>query len=287
MPLQFVKGQPTTIRELGFDERWLQDRINEDPSILGLGEVTVVERERTQPVGGRLDFILVDPEEDTRYEVEVMLGVLDESHIIRTIEYWDIERTRFPNLEHRAVIVAEDITNRFFNIISILNRAVPIIAIQMNTVRLEDRFIISFIKILDVADLFGAVEDGSGEQVDRAYWDKRSNPSSLAAVDGLVSLIPVSGHQARVTYNKYHIAVGTSARNFLWCHPRKNAIHCHVELLMGGDERTEWIRKLDEVGIAAGPRGRVMKLRVTAKDIKEQREILSSLVAAAEKNSHA
>ena len=40
-----------------------------------------------------------DPDEgDTYYEVEVMLGVLDESHIIRTIEYWDVERQRRPNL---------------------------------------------------------------------------------------------------------------------------------------------------------------------------------------------
>jgi hypothetical protein len=55
--------------------------------------------------------------------------------------------------------------------------------------------------------------------------------------------------------------------------------------LLGGDERTEWIRRLDEAGIAAGPRGRVMKVRVTAKDIKDQKDTLSNLLAAAEKNS--
>lgn len=47
---------------------------------------------------------------------------------------------RFPHLEHRAVIVAEDITNRFFNVISILNRAVPIIAVQMSAVKIGERF---------------------------------------------------------------------------------------------------------------------------------------------------
>jgi hypothetical protein len=46
-----------------------------------------------------------------------MLGSLDESHIIRTIEYWDIERQRRPTFEHRAVIVAERITSRFFNVL--------------------------------------------------------------------------------------------------------------------------------------------------------------------------
>ena len=48
-----------------------------------------------QASGGRIDFLLSDPETNTMYEVKVMLGRLDESHIIRTIEYWDIERRRW------------------------------------------------------------------------------------------------------------------------------------------------------------------------------------------------
>ncbi len=285
MAIQYVKGNPTTLRELGLDERWLQERITEDPSILGLGELTLIERERNQPAGGRIDFLLLDPEEETRYEVEVMLGTVDESHIIRTIEYWDVERARYPLLDHRAVIVAEEITNRFVNVISILNRAVPIIAIQMNAVRIDERFVLSFTKVLDVADLFSADEQASGEQVDRSYWEKRSNSTSLGVVDSLVSLVSASGHSPRVTYNKYHIAVGTSGRNFLWCHPRKNVTHCHIEMLMNGEERTEWVRKLDEVGVVAGPRGNVMKLRVTARELKDQQQLISELVIASENRS--
>jgi hypothetical protein len=82
-------------------------------------------REHRQPVGGRIDFLLRDPDDETYYEVEVMLGELDASHIIRTIEYWDIERQRRPNFTHNAVIVAEHITSRFFNVLRLLNRAVP------------------------------------------------------------------------------------------------------------------------------------------------------------------
>ncbi len=65
------------------------------------------------------------------YEVEVMLGRVDETHIIRSIEYWDIERRRWPTREHRAVIVAEEITTRFFNVIALFNRAIPMIAIKL------------------------------------------------------------------------------------------------------------------------------------------------------------
>ena len=78
--------------ELG--EKWVQERIADDPSILGLGDVIMKDKERLQPRAGRLDLLLQDVESNRRYEVEVQLGKTDESHIIRTLEYWDIERKR-------------------------------------------------------------------------------------------------------------------------------------------------------------------------------------------------
>ena len=50
----------------------------------------------------------------------------------RTIEYWDIERKRYPQYEHSAVIVAEDITARFLNVISLFNGQIPLMALQMS-----------------------------------------------------------------------------------------------------------------------------------------------------------
>ena len=77
-----------------YNEKWLQARIEEDPMILGLGDIQFRHTEKILVGGGRLDTILYDPESNKRYEVEIQLGKTDESHIIRTIEYWDIERKR-------------------------------------------------------------------------------------------------------------------------------------------------------------------------------------------------
>ena len=44
MPLELKKVTPTRLRLLGLDERWLQVRIEEDPSLLGLGDINVVRR---------------------------------------------------------------------------------------------------------------------------------------------------------------------------------------------------------------------------------------------------
>ena len=60
-------------------------QIAENPSILGLGDLELHDRERRQTSGSRLDLLLQN--DDQRYEVRLQLGATDESHIIRTIEY--------------------------------------------------------------------------------------------------------------------------------------------------------------------------------------------------------
>lgn len=46
--------------------------------------------------------MLKDPADNTMYEVEVMLGETDPSHIIRSIEYWDNEKRKYPQKQNFA-----------------------------------------------------------------------------------------------------------------------------------------------------------------------------------------
>ena len=139
-------------------ESWIQEQIASDPSILGIGDLILKDKERTQPRAGRLDLLLQDAESKRRYEVEVQLGKTDEAHIIRTIEYWDIERKRYPQYDHCAVIIAEDITSRFLNVIGLFNGSIPIIAIQMTALKFGDEVALIFTKVLDEMPL-GLVEE--------------------------------------------------------------------------------------------------------------------------------
>ena len=91
--LEYCESKKISLRSL-HDEKWLQDNIEKDPKIIGLGEINIIERERRQSSGGRIDYLLHDPETNTMYETEIQLGPTDERHIIRTIEYWDIEREK-------------------------------------------------------------------------------------------------------------------------------------------------------------------------------------------------
>jgi hypothetical protein len=131
--MQHVKLRQIQLKNhSSLNERWVQDVIAEDPSILGIGDVVLKDKERVHRNAGRLDLLLQEADGHGRYEVEIQLGASDESHIIRTIEYWDIERKRYPQYDHTAVIVAEDITSRFLNVISLFKGHIPIMAIQFS-----------------------------------------------------------------------------------------------------------------------------------------------------------
>ena len=147
----------------------IQQFIFDNPQVLGLGDLTPIRREKTQPAGGRLDILMAD-DNDTRYEIEIQLGATDPSHIIRTIEYWDNERKRYPQYDHCAVIVAEEITGRFMNVIQLFNGSIPLIALQMQATKIGDDIQLSFVKVLDRISL-GTDEEEETEPTDRNYWE--------------------------------------------------------------------------------------------------------------------
>jgi len=282
--MEYKKANSVKLRDAGKDERWLQDRIDEDPSILGLGDLTVFRREKIQAGKGRIDFVLSDPDnEDLRYEVEVMLGKLNESHIIRAIEYWDIERRRYPSLDHRAVIVAEDITNRFFNVIGLMNKSIPIIAVQLNAFTHENNLFLNFVKVLDLTETMDEEEEPQ-EGADRKYWEGRAHHNSIAVVDALIGIIRYTS-EPRVTYNKTHIAIGTTGRNFMWCHPRK-AQHLRLGIRVGED-REGFIKKFEDVGIqcSKGHLSERVKLTLITKEVEENKELIAEVLSIAEEVS--
>jgi hypothetical protein len=93
--------------------------------------------------------LLEDDSGDRRYEVELMHGSTDESHLILTIEYWDIERRKWPGYDHTAVLIPEELAARFPNAISSFSGSIPIIAIQVNGLGFDGKPIPHFTKVLD------------------------------------------------------------------------------------------------------------------------------------------
>jgi hypothetical protein len=266
MVLELKKVTPVLLRDVGLDERWLQDRIKDDPSILGLGDLEIVSREHRQPAGGRIDFLMRNSE--SYYEVEIMLGAIDESHIIRSIEYWDVERQRRPQHDHVAVIAAEQITSRFFNVLRLLNRAVPMIAVQISAFRFgEGEIVLHPVTVLNVAEETSDDADvDPAERVDRAYWEKRPAPGLLKAVDAFSQFV----RQPHLTWNRGHVAMGSEGYNFCWFYPRKG-INCHLQIRLKSEQCDQAVASLQAAGIDATPK---------------QTDYITSSISAAEIDKH-
>lgn len=285
MPLELKKIAPVELRSLGLDEKWLQDRIRDDPSLLGLGQLEIVSCEHRQPVGGRIDFLMRDAEGETYYEVEVMLGEIDPSHIIRTIEYWDVERQRRRQYAHRAVIVAERITSRFFNVLRLLNGAIPMIAVQLSAFPADGGVVLHPITVLDIAE--ESANTGIAEPpADRTYWEKMSDPSFLTVIDKIVSLFRADRVEPRVRYTRNYIVLGTSGYDFCWFKPRKSAGHCHVEF-WANEMRDPTLSSLQEGGIDASPTRWPdgVRFTITTKELDEHFALIGDALKRAEEQS--
>ena len=274
-----LKGHPV------LTEKWLQQRISDSPALLGLGDLEVKDLERMQPRAGRLDMLLVDPETATRFEVELQVGATDETHIIRTIEYWDIERRRYPQYDHVAVIVAEEITSRFLNVISLFNGFIPLIAIQAHAIEVGDVVTLVFTKVLDHMPVALDEDDGPDEPRDRAYWEKKASPATLAITDQLCDLIKTVDPLVSLKYNTNYIGLARSglAANFVSFRPRRQHVIAEFKIPRS-DELTQ---RLEEAGIevlAYRAQWGQYRMQLTAADLEANTALIKELIVSAHEN---
>jgi predicted transport protein len=279
-----LKGNPE------YNEKWIQDCIAQDPAILGLGDLVLRDRERIQPRAGRLDLLLQDPDTKRRYEVELQLGATDESHIIRTIEYWDIERKRYPQYDHSAVIVAEDITSRFLNVISLFNGSISLIAIQMQAFRIAEHTTLVFTTVVDELSR-GLVDEDEEEATtaptDRAYWETRGSKATIAVADQLLTVLKEFDPSLELKYNKFYVGLAKDGQvdNFVSFRPRKNTLILDIKLPQSEDID----KQVADAGLDTleyDIRGRKYPIRLDKGDVVRHAELLKSLMRRAYDTRH-
>ena len=282
--IELAKIQMT--KETRLNERWVQNLLADNPALLGLGDLYVRDTERQQPHAGRLDMLLIDPDSLTRYEVELQLGATDETHIIRTLEYWDIERRRYPQYEHIAVIVAEEITSRFFNVISLFNGFIPIVAIQMTALKVDnDRVSLVFTKVMDHTVL-GTDEEDQGELVNREFWETKASPDMLKLVDQIHGIVKKEDHIMELNYTRHYIGLhqNGTVKNYVKFNPRKKWVTFSIKLPRSIEVDT-MIEKADIETLPYDNGFRYYRIIINKKeDIKEYRDLLRYLITFA-KNS--
>ncbi len=272
----------TSVAEL--DEEWVQSLIEDDPSILGIGDLIVKDRQRKQPHAGRLDLLLQDPDTLRRYEVELQLGKTDETHIIRAIEYWDVERKRYPQYEHCAVLVAEDITSRFLNVISLFNGTMPFMAIQMQAYEVGQQITLVFTRVMDEFSrgLVGDDEDELAVPADKEYWVRRAAKETVALADDILAKIKEMEPSLELNYNKPYIGLRRDGKadNFLSFIPRKKNIIFELRLPQS-EEVDQIIDEAEFDQMEYHKRSERYRLRLTKDDISSNSAFLLELARRA------
>lgn len=283
MALTYTKAETLTLRgHPDFNEAWVQTLIGHDPSILGLGEVELLQKE-VRLSSGRLDLLLFDRGENTRYEVELMLGATDESHIIRTLEYWDIERRRYPAYDHCAVIVAENITGRFINVLSLFAGTVPLIAIQLSAIRVGDQIVLNFVRVLDRVGLRRDEEsEVAGTAVNRDYWNSLATMATVNLADQLLHLINQRAKGSlQLNFLKQYIGLtdGNRSRNFVYFVPQKQNTYFYANV----PDSQSLARKFSDAGFEAGvdKNDGFFRAKLRPKEFDEAAELLKEVVAQA------
>ena len=276
MNTEIKSGKKISIRNIGKDELWLQSVIYEIPSILGLGDLEPMAKERTQSSGGRLDIMLKSQDNEKMYEVEVMLGETDPSHIIRTIEYWDIEKRRYPKRQHFPVLIAESFNARYFNVIQLLSLNIPMIAIQADLLAVEDQHVINFTKVLDVyeePDELNSTESTSSEN----SWAKASK-WTLSASKELLSLFESQGQSMSLNYTKYYISLVKNRANAYWLYKRTEP-KSYLGFKERDEEKVLAIKKLFEASSIYLKYNSYQEfyLEIDSEFIKKHKELLGKL----------
>ena len=129
------------------------------------------------------------------------------------------------------------------------------IAVQLNAFRLNDLEIV--LHPVTVLNVMEEVEDDvdvdPAERADRGFWERKASPSFLEVIDNIVANLRGDGKEPRITYNRHHIAMGTTGYNFCWFHPRTRLGNCHIECRLTSDSRDEAVTQLQNEGIDASP----------------------------------
>ena len=261
------------------NEAMLQEYIFENPYVLWLWELTPLTRELQQPSGWRLDIYMWN-DAWQRYEIEIQLWETDPSHIIRTIEYRDNERKRYPNYDHCAVIVAENITWRFMNVISLFNWHIPLIALKMSAFKNWSWYDIVFEKVLDRVTIWSEEEDIL-EITDRSYREKKSNKSMLELTDYIFNELNEFTKTYNIKYNKFYIWLTKEwkADNFISFKPKKKWVYINIKA-EDTEENHELLDKADlEYDYIPGWWRRYFAIKLTnKKDFENKKEVLEELI---------
>ena len=271
---KFVLGKRFSLaKHPEYDERWVEDLVKHTPSILGLGAgVQFVSSQIRNSNGGRLDLLLKDEDEAIVYSVELMLGQLDETHIVRSLDYWLRNQTRhtYKEYEHVAVLVAEGVlTCRFADVVRFLSSKVNLVVIELAGLQVQEYVTLHCTTIFDGST---SIEDDI--EGPATTWPQ----DTLVLINKILDLTrsattdPIAPNPRQ---DGIGVKVGNKVQNFLFFKPKQTFVR--VAAFVNDPE--QWASQLQQAGIkvlGSQSESRV-RFRLTAEILEKNRDLIAAL----------
>ena len=178
--------------------------------------------------------------------------------------------------DHCAVIIAEDITSRFSNIINLFNGHIPIIAIQVNAYIIEGKIALVFTKVFDAVKLGFDDEDEEGNlPADKSYWENIGSKETVEIADDICLILKEIEPSLNIKYNKPYIGITKNgiAFNFSTMTAKKAFLRLDMKLERS-DNIDEIIEKNKIDALEYNSRTSKYKIRLTKKELKEKKDII-------------
>jgi hypothetical protein len=170
------------------------------------------------------------------------------------------------------------------NVIALFNGMVPLIALQMQALKVGEHLTLVFTKVMDELSrgLVDEDEDAEAAPTDRAYWEKRGTKATVQLADELLGIAHECDPSLELKYNKFYIGLSRGGQpfNFSVFRPQKKTINLAIKLARADDIDG----KIEQAGIETleyGTRWGVYWLSLHKDDLTKHRALLKELMQAA------
>ncbi|MBK9509859.1 MAG: hypothetical protein IPO04_10520 [Cytophagaceae bacterium] len=172
--------------------------------------------------------------------MEIMLGETDPSHIIRSIEYWDNEKRKYPQRQHFCVLIAESFDRRYFNILADSKFKY---SNDCYTSRLIGSKWCPHFKFHKIVDIYIEPEENDYEAAaTESIWQKDAPWVNDGAHAFYEMLKPLSSNLT-VRYTQSYISVSIASKNTYWFSKRSKPIMV-LFFIIKVDEYVEEVKQL-------------------------------------------
>jgi len=277
---QFRKAEVLDLKhDRRFNESWLEQRVADHPEILGLGKVIVLSQQKRQKDGvGRLDLLLESEDKNTVFVVELMLGPVDSSHIVRTIDYWlDSRKTLKANVECRAVLIGERIVDsRFRSVAEFLTRKMPLLVKEVAALQVGNMMTVHFTTVFRSDDLEPRA-DVLGS-FDRTSWLKKSK-ETVEVAEAVIKMLQRFDDSISANFRQGFIGIRVGNKpvlNFVAFRPFRGKVRFSIRV----EDASPWRKRLAKSGLQVLQTDKTdnkVRMAVTKEDVLSNKVMLKQL----------